>query len=53
MQAVDQLVDGSGSILFRDTGQVGVARGCGGTGVAKQALNMAQAQTTFKQVGGK
>ena len=53
MQAIDQLVDGSGGILFRDPGQVGIARGCGGTGVAEQALNMAQAQAAFEQVGGK
>lgn len=53
MQAVDQLVDGGSGILFRDLGQVGIARGCGGTGVAEQALNMAQAQAAFEQVGGK
>jgi hypothetical protein len=32
---------------------VGIARGCGGTGVAEQALNMAQTQAAFEQVGGK
>ncbi len=53
MQAIDQLVNGGGGILFRDTGQVGIARGCGGTGVAEQTLNMAQAQAAFEQVGGK
>ncbi len=43
MQAVDQLVDGGGAILFGDVAEVSVARGGGGRGVAEQALNMAKA----------
>ncbi len=53
MQAVDQLVDGGCAILFGDVAQVGITRGGGGTGVAEQTLNMAQAQAAFEQVGGK
>lgn len=53
MQAIDQVVDGGQTILFRDLGQVSIASGGGGTGMAEQALNMAQAQAPFKQMGGK
>jgi len=53
MQAIDQVVDGGQTILLRDFGQVSIARGCGGTGMAEQALNMTQAQAPFKQMGGK
>ncbi len=53
MQAIDQVVDGGQTILFRDLGQVSIASGGGGTGMTEQALNMAQAQAPFEQMGGK
>lgn len=53
MQAIEQVVDGGQAILLRDLGQVSIARGGGGTRMAEQALNMAQAQAPFEQVGGK
>ena len=53
MKAIDQVVDGGQTILLRHLGQVSIASGCGGTGMAEQALNMAQAQALFKKMGGK
>jgi len=53
MKAIDQVVDGSQTILFSDFGQVSIASGCGGTGMAEQALNMAQTQAPFEQMSGK
>jgi len=43
MQGTDQIVDGGQAILLRHLSQVCVASGCYGTGMAEQALNMAQA----------
>jgi len=53
MQGIDQIVDGGQTILLRHLGQVSIASGCGGAGMAEQALNMAQAQAPFEQMGGK
>ena len=53
MQGIDQIVDGGQTILFRDLGQVSIASRGGGTGMTEQALNMAQAQAPFEQMGGK
>ncbi len=52
MQGIDQTVDGLGAILLGDIGEVGVQRGGGGAGVAKQGLDMTQAQALLKQMGG-
>ena len=41
MQAIDQVVDGGQTVLLRYLGQVRIAGGGGGTGMAEQALNMA------------
>lgn len=48
MKAIDQVVNGGQTILLRYLGQVSIASGCGGTGMTKQALNMAQAQAPFE-----
>jgi len=53
MKAIDQVVDGAQAILLRYLGQVSITSGCGGTGMAEQALNMAQAQAPFEQMSGK
>ena len=53
MKGVDQIVNGGQAVLFGDVGQVGITCGGGGTGMAKDLLNMAQTQTLFKQMGGK
>lgn len=53
MKAIDQAVDGAQTILLRDLGQVSIAGGCGGAGMAEQTLNMTQAQAPFEQMGGK
>jgi hypothetical protein len=46
-------VDGGETILLCHLGQVSITSGCGGTGMAEQALNMAQAQAPFEQMSGK
>jgi hypothetical protein len=48
MKGVDQVVNGGHAVLFSNVGQMSIACGCGGTGVAKDCLNMAQAQTLFE-----
>lgn len=53
MKAIDQAVDGGQTILLRHLGQMGIASGGGGTGMAEQTLNMTQAQASFEQMGGK
>jgi len=40
VQSIDQPVDAGGGILFGDLGQVRITRRGGGTGVAKQTLDM-------------
>ena len=53
MQGTDQAVNGGQAVLFRHLGQVSIASGGAGTGMAEQILNLAQAQATFEQMGGK
>jgi len=53
MKAIDQIVDGGQTVLLSYRGQVSIASGCGGTGMAEQTLNMAQAQAPFEQMSGK
>lgn len=53
MQAVDQTINSSGGFLFGHLGQAGITCGGGRAGMAEQALNMAQAQALFEQMGGK
>ena len=53
MQLVDQGIHRGDGVLFGDLAQLGVTGGGGGTGVAKQHLNMAQTQALFEQMGGK
>ncbi len=43
MQGVDQLINGLPAVIFRDVRQMGIACGCGRTGMAKQGLDMAKA----------
>lgn len=53
METVNQAVDRAGGGLLGGLGQVRVAHGGGGAGMTQQALDMAQAQALFQQVGGK
>jgi hypothetical protein len=50
MQCVDELIDGVEGVLFGDLIQVGIACSGGGTCVAKEALNMPQAQALLKEM---
>jgi len=43
MKSTDQAIDESRAVLLRDAGELCVACGGGGAGMAKQHLNMAQA----------
>ncbi len=52
LQPVDQVIDDGGGIAFGNLAEVGITRGGGGTGMAEQSLDMAQAQALFEQVGG-
>jgi hypothetical protein len=42
MQSIDQMIDGGQRIFFSRLGEVGIARGGGGAGMAEQVLDMAQ-----------
>ena len=53
MKAIDQVIDSGQTILLRYLSQVSIASGCGGARMAEQALNMAQAQAPFEQMGRK
>jgi hypothetical protein len=53
MQTINELVDGGCCVLIGGFGQVCIACSGGGVGMAEQALDMAQAQAAFQQVGGK
>ncbi len=53
MQGIDQAVDSECCLLFGDLGQMGVACGGSGAGVAQYALNVTQTQALFEQMGGK
>ena len=53
MKAVDQSIDGSQAVFFRDIRQVSIACGCCRTGMTEQGLNMTKAQPSFKKMRGK
>lgn len=53
MKGVDQGVNGGQAVLFGDVGQVGIACGCAGAGMAEYRLNMSETQAIFEQVCGK
>lgn len=52
MERADQLIKGIRRILLGHVGEVGVERGGGGAAMAEECLDMAQAQTLLKQMGG-
>jgi hypothetical protein len=52
VQTINELIDGGRRILFGGLGQACIQCGCGGVGMAEQALDMAQAQAAFQQMGG-
>ena len=52
MKGVDQVIDSGQTVLFGDVGQVGIACGCAGAGMAEYRLNMAETQAFFEQVCG-
>ena len=53
MQAIDEPVDGVEGVLFDNMTQMSIASGGGGACMAKEGLNMAQAQAPLKQMSGK
>jgi hypothetical protein len=53
MDGVDQLVDGQQTFFFRDVGHMSIAGRCIGIGMTEKGLDMTEAQTLFKQMGGK
>jgi hypothetical protein len=53
VQTVDQVIDSGCRILTADFGQVDIARGSGGAGVAQQGLDLAEVQAAFQQMRGK
>jgi hypothetical protein len=48
MQGVDQAVNGGQTVLFGNVGQVGIAGGGTGAGMAEYRLNMAETQPLFE-----
>lgn len=53
MNGIHQIVDGRHAVFFRDIGDMGVPCCRVWAGVAEKDLDMTEAQTLFKQVGGK
>jgi len=54
VQAIDEFVDGVEGVLFGDITQMSIASGGGGGAcMAKEGLNMTQAQAPLKQMSGK
>ena len=51
-QSCQDLVDGLGSALVTGLGQMGVDSGSGRGGVSQVALDEAQVETRFQQMGG-
>ena len=43
LHGVDQFVDGGDAVLFSGVGELGVAGGCGRTGMTEKSLDMAKA----------
>jgi hypothetical protein len=52
VQAIDEPVDGVEGVLFGNITQMSIAGGGGGACMAKEGLNMAQAQAPLKQMSG-
>jgi len=52
VQSTDKLVDDACTILLGGAGQLGVARGGSGTGMAEQRLDVPKAQALFEQMRG-
>jgi len=52
MELANKRIDDARTILVSRSGQLGVARGGDGAGVAKQRLDVTKAQAAFKQVCG-
>jgi len=52
VQAIDELVDGVEGVLFGNITQMSIASGGGGACMAKEGLNMTQAQAALKQMSG-
>jgi hypothetical protein len=52
MQPTDEAIDDARTVLFGGMGELCVACGGGGTGMAEQRLNVAQAQALFEQMRG-
>jgi hypothetical protein len=48
VQLIDQAVDTVCGITLSDLGEAGITCGGGGTGMAEQTLDMAQAQAVFE-----
>ena len=53
MQAIDEAVDGVEGVLSDNITQMSIASGGGGACMAKEGLNMTQAQAPLKQMSGK
>ncbi len=53
MKGVDQFINGVKAVLFSDMGQMSISCCCGGAGVSEDYLDMAKAQSAFKQMSGK
>jgi len=53
MKAVDQSINGSQAVFFRDIRQVSITCSCCRTGMTEQCLNMTKAQASFKKMRGK
>lgn len=53
MQAIDEPVDGVEGVLFDNMTEMSITSGGGGACMAKECLNMAQAQAPLKQMSGK
>ena len=52
MEGIDEFVDGVEGVLFGNITQVSIASGGGGACMAKEGLNMTQAQAPLKQMSG-
>jgi len=52
VQAIDEPVDGVEGVLFGNITQMSIASGGGGACMAKEGLNMTQAQAPLKQMSG-
>ena len=52
MQAIDEPVDGVEGVLLGNITQMSIASGGGGACMAKEGLNMTQAQAPLKQMSG-